>query len=487
MDDRVSDRISTSLQENLITLLAYNDTHGVVIANSVDVNLFEGDYRTVASRCIEYWQQQNEAPKVHLADLFDDILDAPNSRRASTFKRILSNMAGLSSGINAEYAMRRIGAWTETQQIKIAIVESAEKIAANQEMATEEVKEIWYNLLRAGDTGNFEPGVYLTDVDLVLSRGLVAEMEFPTGIPDFDAREAFPARGELGVFLAAPGHGKTWWLIHLGKKALLQGKRVLHVSLEMREPKLLQRYYQSLFASAKRFASTEVTRLRFDDRELAGFDKETITPAFAFDSDDLRTELDAHLSARGSLYDNLVIKSFPSRTLTIGALRAYLDTLEATTGFIPDLLLFDYLGIMKTDTKNHRLDLGNGVVDLRGLAGERNMAVEAAHQISRKGADVSTVRLTQISEDYSIVMTADQIKMFSRTEAEKRHGLARLYVGKNRGDEDGYGVLVTQNYAHGQFALESTYLSPNYFYSLNDFNAQYGEPKDGDANDSDDG
>jgi hypothetical protein len=482
----MDDRISTSLQENLITLLGYSDAHGGIIANSVDVNLFEGDYRTIAARCVEYWQQQSEAPKVHLADLFDDILDAPgNARRAATFKRILSNMAMLSKGINADYAMRRIALWTDTQQIKMAIVESAEKIAANQEMAADEVKEIWHNLLKTRDTSNFEPGTYLTDVDDALARGLVADLEFPTGIPDFDLREAVPGRGELGVFLAAAKQGKTWWLIHLGKMALLSGKKVLHVSLEMKARKVQLRYYQSLFSVAKRYAETEVTRLRQEESELVGFDKELVKPVFALNSDDLRIELDAHLSYRASLYDNLLIKSFPSRTLTINALRAYLDTLEATTGFIPDLMLFDYLGIIKTDPKNHRIDLGMATVDLRGIAGERNIAIEAAHQISRKGADVSTARLTHISEDFSIVQTADQVKIMSRTEAERKHGLARIYVAACRGDEDGYGVLITQNYTHGQFALESAYLSPSYFSSLSDLQARYGETKE-DENAADD-
>ena len=88
---------SHSLQENLITLLAYDDEQGKIVARMIDANLFEGDKRVVAERCIEYWHKHGQAPKVHTPDLFADILEEKN-RRAPAFIRILRQMNELSEG-----------------------------------------------------------------------------------------------------------------------------------------------------------------------------------------------------------------------------------------------------------------------------------------------------------------------------------------------------------------------------------------------------
>ena len=61
-----------------------------------------------------------------------------------------------------------------------------------------------------------------------------------------------------------------------------------------------------------------------------------------------------------------------------------------------------------------------------------------------------------------MVCTADFFVTYSQTAAEKRLGLARLYVAMARSEQDGFGVLVSQSYKTGQFVLESTRLSDSY-------------------------
>ena len=69
----MSDKPNIALAENLVTLLAHNDEHGRVVANILDPSLFEGEYRLVAERIIDYWDRYDQAPKSHTADLFADI------------------------------------------------------------------------------------------------------------------------------------------------------------------------------------------------------------------------------------------------------------------------------------------------------------------------------------------------------------------------------------------------------------------------------
>jgi hypothetical protein len=199
-------------------------------------------------------------------------------------------------------------------------------------------------------------------------------------------------------------------------------------------------------------------------------------PKFHFGSKSIELEINSFLDQLGRKADNLFVKRFTPNTLTGNALRAYLDSLEQA-GFTADMVIVDYLGIMKVDPKNLRISMGHNAVDLRAVSIERNIAVVAAHQASKAGEEAMTVKTTHMAEDFSIVGTADWIITYSCSEREFAHGLGRLFVGKARRRRDRWGVLITQAYDVGQFCLSSMFLDPSYFEHLEELTG------DGDADD----
>lgn len=478
------EKFNATLQENLITVLAYDDVHGKLVAQLATSDLFEGDYRLVAEKCMEYWRVYAEAPKVHTADLFADILNDAKNRRGGVFKRILSNMAQLAPSMNTVYVLNQLRSFTRLQRLKDAILKAANELNARQEMAIDEVESMWNDLLRSRQV-DFETGSRLHDIEKVVNYQRTHFVEFNTGIKELDKRRIGPARGSASVFIGPTGTGKSWWLVHLAKQALMQRKKVLHVSLEMPEEQVLQRYYQSFFSVSKYQMDVPLTGIERDSMgRVEGFVKDTYRPEFAFDSPYLIEELETRITELGSKASKLIVKKFPTRRLTPNLLQAYLDNLEVVEKFSPDLMLIDYLGIMWTDPKNHRISLGRNFEELRGIADERNCALEAVHQTSKLGAMAQNVEAIHGSEDWSITNTADQIYTYSQTKAEKSLGLARLFVSKARNEQDKFGVLLTQNYAIGQFALDSALLTSHYFDRLQEFSddeqdAQGGEEDDG--------
>src|ERR1700739_2059436 len=102
----MNEKLTGTLQENLLVLLAHNDQHGKVLANTVDTNLFQGDYQVIAERCVDYWRLYGQAPKTHTSDLLTDIIEDPEQKgRTQTLRRILLNMLQLSEGINSDYVL----------------------------------------------------------------------------------------------------------------------------------------------------------------------------------------------------------------------------------------------------------------------------------------------------------------------------------------------------------------------------------------------
>jgi hypothetical protein len=475
--------------ENLITILAFDKDHGDIVSKIIDITLMDGDYRLIAERCIDYWRTQQQPPGDHLADLFSDILDDKHNRRGQVIKRHIRSMIALSESINTKYVMQQLRDHNRLQRFKAGIVEAAEIINKKAQVGLGEVEALWDKLLRTREI-DFQSGMRLDEPGRVLQRLEELASEFRMGISELDKRGIVPARGKLLILGGAAGRGKTWGLIHIGVQALQSRKRVVHITCEIDEEEVVGRYYQSMFSIAKRPTDIEVTELDINgDGQLEGFKRKEYTPEFALSSGTAALELEMHIRELGKKAQNIWVKRFKPNEINGNSIRAYLDMLEMTEGFIPDLIIVDYLGIMKTDPKDKRGSIGTNCVDLRSIAIERNAAMVTAHQLSKKGEEAPMAKGTHFSEDWSIMGTADIALIYSVTDLEFAYGLGRIYVAKARSEQDRFAILITQAYKAGQFCLESLYLQRQYHELLGDLKAAsdfYDAEDDGNGEDRDD-
>lgn len=476
----IGERFTVSLQENLITVLAYNAEQGRVLANTINTQLMDGDFRTIADAIIDYWKKYDKPPLDHVADLVAHITEDKSNRRAKGIIRILRGMVQLSDSVNTEYVLRQANLFSRMQRIKAAVIDSAEKINSNQHLAIAEIETIWNDLLAQRMDTSFNAGMRGTDYKAVMDAMQNSDAEFSNGIKMLDRTHIVPARKEAFMWLGASGRGKTWALVKQGAQALKDRKKVLHVSLEMSEPRVLQRYYQCMFNVARRDAPVDSILLDLEDGKLVGLEQAVIKPAFALDNVFASEQLRTHIIRTGSRMDNLVVKAFPSGTLSLNGLRAYIDMLEAVEKFVPDLLIVDYPGIMQHDPKDIRTSMSLTVLGIRGIAVDRNWATALAHQSNREGADSKMIKATHVAEAWPIIHHCDNIVTFSSSDREFRLGLCRAFVAKARNEEDKFGFLMTQSYKVGQFCIDSHWLNKKYFDYLEDM------PDPDGAEDSDD-
>jgi hypothetical protein len=147
----------------------------------------------------------------------------------------------------------------------------------------------------------------------------------------------------------------------------------------------------------------------------------------------------------------------------MNGLEAYLDQLERFQNFVPDAIFLDYPDLMKHDSKNKRIELGELIERFRGVCAARNAAGITVSQGNRDAETAQTVTGGMVAEDISKLATVDACLTLSRTEMEEKLGLARILVEKARDQKDGMSILITQAYALGQFALDSTMLHGDYW------------------------
>jgi replicative DNA helicase len=312
----------------------------------------------------------------------------------------------------------------------------------------------------------FDPGIKLGDKKRAINSLLRDDSEdvFPTGIKELDQYNLGPKRKTLHILVGLKKVGKTRWLVQLAQHAAMQDAKVLHVSLEMDEERMLKRYYQSFFAIAQH--RTEIRRSKFKKDEFGRLTRVAYKKAkvrLALDDKRIRKELGKRIDRFGRRLNNIIIKSFPTRQLTFNQLVAYIDRLEIQEQFVPDLLIVDYPKLMRIDMNNFRLALGALLEDLRGLGVERNMAVATVAQSHRVGkGQVGKIDTSDIGEDFSQTQTLDVGLVYRQTKMEAKLGLARIYVDDARDVSSGWEVLIAQNYSMGQFCVDSIRMRDNY-------------------------
>ncbi len=461
-----SERLTTSLSESILTVLCFdNSDKSNLIANLIQPELFESYYRNVAEKVLEFRQAFKQAPGVaHIDDLFDDYLSDPKHKLFNIYTKILQGLYEQHrSGINVDYITSRVSQFIRNQLLKSGVLQAAQRIQQGGDNAADDVERILLDTVQK-KVGLEDPGTFLGDKDRALRFLISDENEYSRmAIKELDKRRICPTRKELFLLIASRKRGKSQALIHIGKLALLQRWKVAHITLEMSENVVIQRYFQSMFSISKRNEKSIRTSFELDEIErVIGFSVEKIKAKLNLEDPNIRKKLVMKMDEWGMRLNNVVVKQFPTGSLTVKGLEAYLDSIEISHKFVPDMCIIDYPALMRLNVDNYTHALGQVTVALRGLAVKRNLAMVVVAQGNRESEQSSRVESSQVAGDISMVSTADTILTYSQTTAERKLGLARLYVSNARNDSDRFTVLIAQDYSTGQFCIDSALMVNNY-------------------------
>lgn len=461
-------KLSPAIQECLLAILFYGSPGDrAQVLDLVPLTAYDLYYREAAEEAARFAERFGAAPGEHTMDLFR-ALEERNEKRADGFRRVADSMEQTwKAGINRAYVLEQAGAFARRQNLRRALAEALDLAESGTDRALDEAEDRLREALVPRAVGH-SPGLRLADAVRSLSF-LETQQEFmPTGIPELDAVDCGPFPGGLHVFMAPPTRGKSWYLTNLGLANALRGRRVLHVTLEMSEAKVAARYVQTLARATKRKARRVAYRV-FTERDergrplAIGAQTEKVQAWMA--EKPLRKALSLFTGEWGRV-PPVMIKGFPSGSATVDDIRRHLDMLESRERWMPSLVIVDYADLFKMNPDQLRLDTGRAYVNLRGLGQERNVAMATASQCNRDGDGKVLLTRKNLAEDYSKVMTADQLITYNQTTEERRYGTARLFVDKNREDETGRLVMVSQAYEIGQFRVDSALMPERSYWDV---------------------
>ncbi|MRR51853.1 MAG: replicative DNA helicase, partial [Rhodocyclaceae bacterium] len=239
------------------------------------------------------------------------------------------------------------------------------------------------------------------------------------GFRDFDALTGGLEPGQLVIVAARPSVGKTVFGCNAAGHVAQAGGAVLFCTLEMTQRQIAQR-----ILAARSGVSVHAMRSGTKDREAW---------------DRMGEELSAAPKQRLWIED--------TTAATVAQVRAKARRLKRKAGGL-DLVVIDYLGLMRGQGDNRTQEIGSISRGLKALAKELRVPVLALAQLNRGVESRADKRplMSDLRDSGEIEQDADIVAMLHResiyTDAPEWQGLAELLVRKNRDGPVGDLVLA---------------------------------------------
>ena len=142
----------------------------------------------------------------------------------------------------------------------------------------------------------------------------------------------------------------------------------------------------------------------------------------------------------------LVIKEYPPKSINSNHLKFLLDELKIKKGFVPDILVVDYLNLLSSSRvkggDNSYGEVKSITEELRAVMIERNMMGFTATQTNRSGQTASDYDLTEVGESHGIAMTADWAAGLICTDDMEKMNQMRIKILKNRYGKKDFSFII---------------------------------------------
>lgn len=235
--------------------------------------------------------------------------------------------------------------------------------------------------------------------------------------------------GTLSLIAAPSGVGKSLMMTDFVTGMVKAGKKVLLVSLEMSSQEILKRVHSNIL------------NIPIEEFEPKKFDRDKFIKAIN----------ESRAKNRGLFF----AKDYPALSFSSLQLESLLETFKNEKDIEFDIVMVDYLGIMKSDLLNPSAGLYSYVKsiaeELRSVAKRKKIATISASQLNRQATNNLDADNAAISDSYGTLMTADFLMFLLQTEDMKATGDIVCKITKNRfsGKTESFPLKV--DYAYMRF------------------------------------
>lgn len=401
----------SAFQNKVLSILMKDRTFLQQVHDIIDPKYFSSESaQWLAKTTLTYFTQYKSPPTLEVLKVETDKIDIDILK--TTVIENIREVLKYADAEDLQYIKDKTLDFCKNQKLKAAILKSVELLKSGK---YDEIKANVDEAMKAGTDKNIGHE-YMEDIAARFVENKRNTIETPWDVVN-EIMDGGLGTGEMGVFVAPAGIGKSMALVNIAADAAKKGLNVIYYTLELSETYVGARF----------------------DSHYTGIP-----------SQDLKYHQDEVVEALKGVKGKLVIKYYPTKTATVNTIAAHIDKC-IMQGIKPDVILVDYADLLRdTGVKGairNDIMLGNIYEDLRGLAGTYQVPLYTASQANRSALEEDVIEADKIAESYAKVMVADFVVSLSRKTADKISGTGRWHIIKNRFGPDGLTFPSKMNMA----------------------------------------
>ena len=400
----------TTLESNIIKGLLQNEEYTRKVLPYIKNEYFETTVgRTYYELCKKHFSKYNECPTKDSIRIGIEELEGIAEEEFQSIGSVFDDLFEQTK-IQKDWLVDETEKWCKERAVYLALLESISIHDGKGDQTRDSIP----SLLTEALSVSFDPHVghdYLNDVTERYEFYHLKEERISFGLDYFDkiTKGGIPNK-TLNIALAGTGVGKSLFMCDFASKALLQGKNVLYITMEMAEERIAERIDANLL-NVNIQDIIDVPKPIFENK-VTNIQKKT----------------------QGQLF----IKEYPTASAHSGHFDALLKELQLKKDFRPDIIFIDYLNICASSRFRPGSNVNSYTVvksiaeELRGLAVQHNLPIVSATQTTRSGYGSSDVNITDTSESFGLPATADLMFALISNDELEQMGQIMVKQLKNR-------------------------------------------------------
>jgi replicative DNA helicase len=410
-------------QREIIVAGLQHPSFMIKLGNDINPLYFEIDsYSLIFAGIKKFFERYQEIPsKIAITNFI------PNKVLTEEITELIEeiyNYRELKQG-ELKFILDNVMIFVQHQAMKKSIIESIQDLSEIEKYP--KIKERIEEALSVG-TNICDMGTVVYDEEEILNRHKsrlehTDYLKIPIGFQKLDeVLDGGLAEGDLFTFLAPAKAGKSMFLVNVGAKALLEQKNVLHITLEMSEKRIIDRYDMRLLGLTKNelLVNSTIKKLKELQKNYLG---------------------------------KLVVKEVMPDAFTPDQLLTFIKKNQCVTGFFPDVVLVDYADIMAPSRRysQKRFEIDNIYYGLKRISEELKIRLVTASQTNRDSIrrleNGELIDMADVAESFGIVRIATVAVSINCTPSDKRNHKAKLFVAASRYGEDGVAFNAYIDYS----------------------------------------
>ena len=403
--------MQTNIEQIILRHLLTDEKYMRKVLPFIKPDYFEGIYRILFKEAGKFVAKYNKLPTAESFKVELDNSDILSGEKYTVAVDIVPNLFSKEI-VDDEWLINNTEKWCQDRAIYNAVMESISIIDGKHDSLT---KGALPDLLSKALGVAFDTNVghdYVENAEQRYEFYHTEEDRISFDLEFFNkiTKGGVPNK-TLNICLAGTGVGKSLFMCHVAASALVEGKNVLYITMEMAEERIAERIDANL--------------LNVPIDQLENMPKDMFTTKVA----------DLARKTAGKL----IVKEYPTGSAHSGHFRGLLNELKLKKQFEPDIIFIDYLNICSSS----RMKAMGGSInsytyikaiaeELRGLAVEFDLPIFSATQTTRSGYSNSDVGLEDTSESFGLPATADLMFALISTEELEKQGQMMVKQLKNR-------------------------------------------------------